>query len=541
MYKLLIVDDEPSTRYGLKFSFDWAKYGIEVAGEAEDGETALEEIVRLKPHIVITDVKMPFMDGIELSRRIRESYNDIKVIFISGYDDVDYLKSALKLDAIDYVFKPININELGNSLEKVVNLIRKDEKQQHIIRDMSLKLEESMPLLREKFFISLIRGEIKDEYEIKEKTKFLEINLLFESQYCVIVVNIDDHISVIKAISEKDKQITSIYIISICQDIIDKYTCGYVFEVNQGEFVLILNQPLELENQDIYTLACDIHENVSSSIGISFTIGIGPEVENLSQLSKSYERALEALKQKLFLGKNKVITIDNLANNSTNEKDGYYKSFYREGEKLCSIIKAGDSERLRVHIDDYFCNMINKKPTSINYCRNACIHLIIMTFMIRMELDITSIEIEKQESLLIEKISEQETVEDMNKYICAYLLYICRLILEKRRGNSSNVVVKIKQIVKEKYHKNITVADIAADVYLTSTYICLIFKQETGETINDYLTKIRIEKAKELLLDSRNKIYDISTSVGYSDSSYFSKLFKKYTGLNPSEYREYKI
>lgn len=534
MYKLFIVDDEPLARYGLRDYFDWGKYGIEIVGEADDGATALEAIPLLKPHIVLTDVKMPNIDGIMLSHKLREQMPDTKIIFISGHDDVEYLKSALKLDAMDYIFKPINFRELGTVIEKVLGILGSEEKQKDLIYSMNIKLMQSMPYLREKFFMTLVRDEYEEREDLGNKLEFLELKLPTQGLFCTFVISIDDKLSVFENMPERDRQLTSFAVLNICQELIDTHLQGYAFENRQGEFVGILSFETEENEEQLFTLASEIKDNILKYLQLSVTIGVGKVVQKLNRICQSYSMAFEAVNQKLFLGKNRVITIDNLQTNHENE----YRFDTVKLERFSSVVKAADEEKLIALTEEVFGELAKSRKVNIKYYQNLCLQFVLLASRLLIEMEIGTEALEMDESVLWEQIFKQETVEDMKGLISGYFVKVCRHINDKRSKKSRNVIQQIKHIIHERYRENLTVNDIANEVYLTSTYVCLIFKQETGETINDYITKLRIEKAKELLKDIRNKLYDICYAVGYSDPSYFSKLFRKYTGLSPTEYRE---
>lgn len=534
MYRLFIVDDEFPTRDGLRNYFDWAKYGIEVIGEADDGEKALEKIMQLKPDIVLTDVKMPKMDGLQLAQQLRENIKDIKIIFISGYDDVDYIKTALKVDAIDYILKPVKFKELQAVIERVVQIVTQEHTQKKNIYNMEKKLLQSLPLLRERFFVALVRGGVESGTGLSEKLSFLDLHFPAEGVFCALMVSMDGYVKQFENESEVDRQCTSFAVLNICQELIERHLSGYIFEDGQGEYVGILNLGSQEYEEKLLSLAREIKDNLMQHLNLSVTIGVGKTVEKLVSIPQSYSMACQAARYRLFAGSNKIITIDALDAGG----DRVFKIDLMTWEKITSILKAGDVEKLTEVLDEMFTQLSNSRMVDITYCRNICLQLLLHASRLMMELEISRVEDEFKDNSLMESIFKLDTVEEMKMFISKYYTYICMLITENRDKKSTNVIEKIKEIIHKRYHENITIGDIADEVYLTSTYICLIFKEETGETINDFLTKVRVEKAKELLKDARNKAYDICYAVGYADPSYFSKLFKKYTGVSPSEYRQ---
>lgn len=534
MFKLLIVDDEQDTREGLRYYFDWEKHDIQVIGDADDGTTAIDFIIREKPDIVLTDVKMPHMDGITLSNKIREINSKIKIIFISGYDDAVYLKSALKLEAIDYILKPVEMGELAAVIQRVVKIINEEKLKEKRLYEMSVKLMESMPMLREKFFMTLVRDGIDIGEDVENRMRFLELELPIENNYCTFILSIDDKADKIDMLSERDKQLISFSVLNICDELVNNGLKGYTFENRKGEYVCILTIRCDEDEEKLYPLINDIKDNLCKYLNLSVTIGVGLTVQGLRNIVRSYSAAYLNINQKLFLGKNRIITMDSL---ETLEDCDYSFDFSRLGQ-LVSILKSANREKIILSMDDIFSEMSRDNKGNINYCLNICLQLILTASRQLMELKISIDDPKLNENEAWKQMLKLETLHDMKSFITDYFLLVSSQIEEKRNKKSRNVIGKIKAVINSKYTENISINEIAKEVYLSTTYLCMIFKQETGETINDYLTKLRIEKAKELLRDPRNKLYDICYAIGYTEPGYFSKIFRRYTGLTPTEYRE---
>ncbi|TXK80347.1 response regulator [Paenibacillus sp. N3.4] len=535
MYRLVIVDDEDTVRFGLSTYFDWSQYGIEVVDEADDGDVALEVIERVRPDIVLTDVRMPHMDGIRLSNEIKVRFPTTQIVFVSGHDDVDYLKSALKVNAVDYIFKPVNMQELATVIERVVAVLQEAEQERTYIADMQVKLTQSMPLLREKFLMSLIRDGVTHPGRIKEKLDFLGLDLPVEFNYWTIVVNIDDSAEVISSRPERDQQLLSYSVQNIVQELIEQCMHGYAFENRIGEFVGILKMGEEdVQEEKLFALAEKIRDNLQRWLKISVTIGVGECISQLSSLPRSYTQAREAADQRWYLGKNHIISIDHLEQ----DKDSSYRFNALQGERIMSVLKAADEDKLLAELDEVFEPLSRNRKEGFTYCRNVSLQLFLLASRLMVELNILAPELGDKEAELWERVFKQETIIDLRKLVEDHLLDISKRIGDKRSGKPKNVIERVRLLMDQRYAENLQVGVIANEVFLSPTYLCLLFKQETGETINEYLTKVRIEKAKELLSDPRNKFYEVSYTVGYSDPSYFSKLFKKYTGVTPSSFRD---
>ncbi|MNH93231.1 putative response regulatory protein [compost metagenome] len=533
MYKLLIVDDEPTVRYGLSNYFDWSAYGIRVAGEADDGDVALEEVERLKPDLVFTDVRMPNLDGIRLSRQLRERYPHIKIVFVSGHDDADYLKSAMQINAVDYIFKPVNMQELRAVVERISAELQEEDRERRLTSAMQLKLRESIPLLREKFLHALILGQSPAINNIQERIDFLELNLPVEADYGILVMSVDNYTETFESRTERDRQLLTYAAINICQELIDRDMGGYAFETGSGEFVGLLRwKDDEGHEERLLALAGVIRESLEHWLHIGVTIGIGDRTKELRRVSDSYAQAREAAGHKWYLGKNRIITMDSLEPLD----DQLVRIDHAQMEKLTTLIKAGDVEGLRREMDHVFGRLTRNRNSGVVYMRNLSLQIALLTDQLLLDLGVGAAG--GEELPIWETLMKQETIEELRQTLELYTSDACVLIRERRSGKLRNLIERVQAIIEARYADNLTVADIGKEVYLTPTYVSLLYKQETGRTINDYVTQVRIKRAKELLHDPQNKFYDVCYAVGYADPSYFTKLFKKMTGVTPSAYRD---
>lgn len=534
LYKLLLVDDEAFVRSGLRECIDWQQYGIEIIGEAEDGVEALNLIADTPVHIVITDVKMPHMDGIALSEHLRERYAGIKIVFISGYGDLDYVKSALKIEAVDYILKPLQLKELNEVMEKVTLQLRQEEllHQQH--NELVIKLNQSIPLLRERYLVTLVSDQVKDTERIAEKFDYLGIRLdPFQGSYCVIKIHIDNLAS-LPYKTEKERQLASFALLNICEDIINASLRGNAFETRPGEYAVILNLMSDTEEETLFVLINECRKQLNQLLKLHVTIGVGNTVNAIASLPYSYHLASEAVKHKWFLGKNQIITIDSLSQSS----DELKLPSMPDTQLFASLLKSQQMEEAIQYIQQWFASPTGKQRRSVESSKNGCIQLLLTCSNLLMELDIQNEEISRREHEFWDTLNHIETIENLSLFLCAHVELVHDAISDKRDRKIRNVVKEIQAFIETNYAREFTIAEIANSVYLTTTYICLIFKQETDMTINEYVTNFRITKAKEMLRDFRNKMYDICFAVGYKDPNYFRKLFKKHTGYSPTEYRD---
>jgi two-component system response regulator YesN len=219
--------------------------------------------------------------------------------------------------------------------------------------------------------------------------------------------------------------------------------------------------------------------------------------------------------------------------------ESYYKFDYAKSSEFVSILKGADTTHLLEIIGELFTKLSLNRRDGLKYCRNVAMQIMLLAKQLLLELNVQVNELEEEEALHVERLFKMETVDELRHFLETILVSVCHKISEKRSGRANNLVGRVHAIIERRYSDNtLTVSEIGKEVYLTDTYVSLLFKQETGKTVNEYLTNYRIERAKEMLKDPSQKLYDICFAVGYADPSYFSKLFKKITGFTPSSYRD---
>ncbi|HZG74956.1 MAG TPA: helix-turn-helix domain-containing protein, partial [Paenibacillus sp.] len=420
-------------------------------------------------------------------------------------------------------------------VEESVRHILRERERYRLMTDMNAQLSQSLPLLREKFWLRAIRDGIEPTGNLGEQLSFLGIDLALAGKYCVFVIGVDDWSAVLESMSERDRQLISFALLNISQEIVDRTYRGYAFEHRQGEFVCVLALSTEADEDGLYATLNEIRQTVADLLKLSVTIGIGRPVSELRQLPSSYDMAMEALGQKLILGKNRIIMIDRVQDDA----DPYYRLHPQQVAQLTSCVRAGNAEQTARLLDALYEELIGRPQSTLRHFQKLYLQLLLIGSNALIGTSGYGDDPSTDENRLWAELSKLETAEDMHRLLIDYFMRACEIGREKRNDKSRSVIEDIKRIVEEQYgDPELTIQRIADRIYLTSTYVSLIFKQETGQTVNEYLTHVRMEHAKRLLTQTRNKLYDISEAVGYTDGSYFTKQFKKQTGLTPKEFRE---
>jgi len=510
MIRAIIVEDEQVIRNGIEMHVPWKELGVDKVCSAENAEEAFFICEDYKPDIIISDIRMPGMNGIELCTRFREKLPESQIIFISGYSDKEYLLSAISLGAISYVEKPIAIPELSEAIEKAVVSVYRLNKQNANVLHSLLQPNESDAE-------SAINA-----LHLFERGKFLDNDTIF-------------YIGLLKA---KEEIRNAIEFEKVCQDKVDeliqkKSLHFMVDSIDSNIFVFLLSGDVNLDLKDtgFKKQLCEIILSIKKPEEKWF-LGVGKEVEGLELLSESYQTAREALKALSYKGWNSY------AFNDETSYEYKEKLPIEEQNRFHKLLLAGKEKEANEMLDEIYQKLIENCAILNFYVRNLyfTIHNIIVQSDKALHLNDSKLE----EHYDIRFLDEAQSIEEMHEYILQHIKYVLE---EAEEGIKNSFLIKtvIDYMNDNLKNKEITIQLLADVVYLTPTYLSNLFKKKTGMTIGQYLELIRIKKAEELLQNPFLKLYQVAEMVGYQDANYFSKIFKKRTGMLPSEYRESKM
>ncbi len=534
MYKVIIVDDEDLVRQGLKKHFDWSEHNIEIVADLSDGQKAFQFVKDNHVDLVLTDVLMPYMDGITLAKNLRELYPQIKIIFISGHDDVSYLKNALKVEAVDYILKSIDLDELKDTVSRVVNTMNTEKQSKKTMADMENLLNQSFPLLQERFFITMIRDAFENSDIMKERIEFLNIPLKDEMYYCVLVVQIQRLYSKFHALSERERQLLSLQIQNECKEVGKQYSDTICFENKQGEYVMILSLLEDEYEETLLEVSENLDKRLKGDMNLQVSIGISDRFKGLENIKTSYENATNAISKRYLLDDELTISVDKY------EMDESLKEYKERAEKsLQECLSCGNTEQVSEVLSELF-NIVREKFHHDEE-QNLMIFLLLLPTRIVTDIKINKKSDYSNQRMILEKFLCCGDFEEQCLLIQKLYFEVATLMGSMSKTYSHTIINQVRKTIEERFKEQISISTLAKDVYLTPTYLCVLFKQVTGTTINDYLTLTRLEKAKKLLSDPYIKLYDVCYEVGYLSPSYFSRLFKKYAGISPSEYRNVAI
>lgn len=502
MINLLIVDDEVFTREGIVEILPLKDLGIENIKQAFDGVDALEISADFKPDILLTDVRMPRMNGIDLSFEIRKKYPDCSIIFMSGYSDKEYLKSAIELKAISYVEKPLEFDELETALKNAVSENLKSKTIAYNIKNsLALKMTNPKDILKiEDTINSCMPPSIK--------------SIVHESSCLTVLISIESSIESI-VLSELDK-------ICILYNI-------YCLISKKEDNTLVMQLFFNKKYSDLnflIPLLTSIGEYISKYS--KFYICIGKIVSSIKDIYLSFIEADSLMKYKFFYDYDSIISTDKNILTNYETKDYLFNEFEHSLEEQ-------NKQTLILLVKHLTLSFKENKATSISYIKDTYYRLILLavTFIKNKNIDMKN---DIANDNILEIILKCPNLYILEKQITDFIENIFTL-LENTHKNKLPVFSVLDYIHKHYSDPQLCLDQISKNTFLTPTYICVIFKEHTSITVNKYITEYRIKKAKTLLKDSNVKMSDIAEKVGYSDANYFSKIFRKSTSSTPSEYR----
>lgn len=529
MLKVFLVEDEVVVREGIKNNIDWAAHGYEFCGEASDGELAFPMIKKLQPDILITDIKMPFMDGLTLSKMVKKEFPWIEIIILTGYQEFEYAKEGIKIGVSRYLSKPISGAELLKEVDAMAEQIREKRLEKEIREKYSQEMQESIEREKKKLFQYLVNGQ-KTAAELFEIAEKLKINL------SAIWYNI----VLIKARSKKHEQ--EEYSNSLV--LIDREMKNYVNEENvigfegnfEGKYLIFKEDTLEELEESQKRFVIHIEEIFAKYDNAFYFGGIGIPVNRLTDLPLSYDRANQALAKQYLMNRNQILNSKEL-DKGIQDKDFDIRQIepkQLDSTKVLEFLKLGTMEEVSYFVEAFF-EGLGKQATS----SKMFLQYIMMNTYFNVVKFVEELQIDRGE---IEPIDVASEVLTNQESAVQYLIRIMKKAIELRDGVASNrysdVVDEVVRYIEKNYAmEELSLNVLASVVNFSPNHLSAVFSQQTGQTIIKYLTDYRMNKAKELLRCTGKRSSVISMEVGYKDPHYFSYLFKKTQGMTPTQYR----
>lgn len=532
MYKLLLVDDEILVREAIAENMRWNELGYELVLACENGKEAISYIKENKIDVVITDICMPFIDGMELSKYIYENNLPVNIIIFSGYNEFEYAKKAIKYGVSEYLSKPITSYELS---EILTNLKKKLDKKKEIENEYK-RLNESYfknrILIQSKMIENLIRGNEIEEESLKEIEEYgLKIDYL---EYRIAIIEIDIYSDLYNVDEDKVKksEMKSFVIYNVSNEIIKKYNAGEVSKCDDNKALILLwtNSPKKFPDK-INDMFKEIQDEVFKVLGLKITISIGKTVYSLPDLHKSYKDAEQLLIYKYLWDENQIFDREKLKN----KLNGSVKL-----DEIIDKVILGIKLNERKQIEEELCKIQDLVRKAYIRKNKICLYLfeiISQTCDILKACTLADEFIYKTKEDAITKITESRSLREAMLILKEFCFMACDEMFKKRDSYCNKQAMLALDYIEKHY------ADFDLNLNVICSYLCIstshfstIFKNYTGDTFMEVLIRIRMQKAMELLENTNLKNYEISEMIGFRDPHYFSIAFKKITGKSPKEY-----
>ncbi|OKP76193.1 DNA-binding response regulator [Paenibacillus sp. P3E] len=534
MWKIAIIDDERQVLRGMRRAIPWDDLGVEWAGEALNGEDGLEMIRNVCPDIVITDLYMPVMSGLDMMEQLRQEGFQGKIIIFSGYSDFEHARQALRFQVSDYVSKPISLPTLKSILTKVIQELEAEEEKRARQWELECKMTLYEPFVEKEWVRSAAVGTLDHAY--KDSTR-LPPSYLYWQERKHVTVGIDlirDERA--RCLSVSDWNLFRFAVSNIACEVARKLFPELEYtELHSTRSLLIIHPgpeyPEELENK-LEELGIRLNDSIGGYLKLVTRIGIGGVKDTWTKLSDSTEEAFRAMDQRVL----RVASAHEVYRYRENSSEPGSVALFpvKFSYKLATAMKTSQEAEAHQLVLEYITEMKKQEGMSQGYVQMLGSELWgIITYSLYESgfvLDdlFTNDQIAKEISSLI-------VPDQLANWLMDKITRICSSRQWKGSSKHRQVVDFMTSYIHEHYAEELTLAELSDKVFISRNHLSIIFKNITGETFNNYLTRVRIEKARELLIERKMLVYEVAERVGYKNIPYFSTLFKKITGMNPTE------
>lgn len=532
MLKVVLIDDEETIIEGLKVLIDWNALGFEIAGEAYDGEEGLELVKKVMPDIIITDIRMPVLSGLDMIGLVKEFLPLTKIMILSGYSDFDYARQAIEKGASSYLLKPVSREELVEKITRAKEEIcqAKDKVQKE--RKNAVNLYNMQGAAKEKYLKDMVEGRISLQNEMERIWNMFEFGYSPEN-LCAVLFELDGYEA--KGFEEQgDEKLLKFAVDNIVEELVLKIDAGVFFSYGEERSVLIVcTKNHTAMKEKVMDIVREIKETVFDFLKITLSVGIGSVCANVNGLFQSFREASYALEKKFLYGKNITLHIQDVMDKNG---DIAFKPIPLQRE-LVQQVEACDREGAAKLLDKLFHYMIRESKNSPVQVYAECVNILALLRQSAASGAVNLTELFKENYFSIDYFKSFKTYPELQNWMKSLIFSLVDGMVQHSVSHSEQLIEKIKKYIENNY-VDATRESVACKFFINPSYLSQIFKQSTGCSFTDYLTWVRMEKAKKILLGTDLKIQDIAEKLGYSSSQYFTKVFEKYAGTTPLEYKK---
>ncbi|MEK8129288.1 response regulator [Paenibacillus filicis] len=540
MYKLVLVEDEEDVREGIAAEIDWAACGFELMDTAENGKDAMDLVERWAPDVVVTDIRMPFMDGMQLAEWIRERYPATRIIILTGFDEFEYAQKAIRLQIDEYVLKPFSAQELINAISKVRTQIDGETERRKDMLTLQEYYRKSLPVLREVFLTSLVTRKLPRR-QIEEQCAHYQLDLSAQA-YNVAAIRIDkpeetatgEHAFESLRYS-KDEELKAFAALNVAGEIVSREQLGLIFLHNGLLIIVALHeQPASHAVwQRMLAVMEEIRQSMEKYLKITVTVGIGTTCSEVTELSHAFSDAVLALDYRLILGGNRLICISDVETRFV-EKLRFDEL---KEQALVRSLKVGTVHEIQQTVDGLFEGTSDARVSVKDYQ----VYLMeILTVILKAAKDAQA-DLEVifgPDFAPLAELNGCTELAEAKGWILSLCLRLAQGITSGRQYAYKSLVEQARSYTLEHYQDaDLSINKVCNHLHISVGYFSSIFKKEAKVTFGAYLVNIRMEAAKELLRTTDLKAFEIAERVGYMEPNYFSFSFRKAVGISPKEYR----
>ncbi len=543
MLKIFLAEDEVVVRETIKRMIPWEELGFELVGEAADGEMALPLLIRQQPDLLITDIKMPFMDGLTLARLAKKEIPGLKVVILSGYDDFNYAKQAIGIGVEDYLLKPITKNALIERLSEIRSRYEHEKTQKEYYEKFHREMQAYEKNSSRDFFEALVGGSM-DMMEVYKRAEKLGLDIVAEAYNVLIfTMNCDEDFS-----GQRDEYSSwEAESLELLENFFAGHSSAMLFRSNIFSYGVLLKGQRETIEENTRACVDEIRKILSRQDGRrEWFLAVGQSVERLSQIQKSYHTASRAFSQRYLYDENilyydEMETMEHPGGQAETEDNAYLQKVDVNALNpaiLQKFLSNGLQEETENFVKDYFY-AIGQEPMESLVFRNYVIlnvRFSVISFIKGLGCDTNEMESADTEEVLAESGKNMESAIAYAKKMISQAIEI----RDQNSGNKNRSILKtaVDFIDSHYMDEEISLNTVANVANVSSNHFSALFSQNMGQTFIEYLTTLRMNKAKELLRCTGMRSSEIAGEIGYKDAHYFSYLFKKTQGMTPSDYRK---
>lgn len=543
MLKIFLAEDEVVVRETIKRMIPWEELGFELVGEAADGEMALPLLLRQQPDLLITDIKMPFMDGLTLARLAKKEIPGLKVVILSGYDDFNYAKQAIGIGVEDYLLKPITKNALIERLSEIRSRYEHEKTQKEYYEKFQREMQAYEKNSSRDFFEALVGGSM-DMMEVYKRAEKLGLDIVAEAYNVLIfTMNCDEDFS-----GQRDEYSSwEAESLELLENFFAGHSSAMLFRSNIFSYGVLLKGQRETIEENTRACVDEIRKILSRQDGRrEWFLAVGQSVERLSQIQKSYHTASRAFSQRYLYDENilyydEMETMEHPGGQAETEDNAYLQKVDVNALNpaiLQKFLSNGLQEETENFVKDYFY-AIGQEPMKSLVFRNYVIlnvRFSVISFIKGLGCDTNEMESADTEEVLAESGKNMESAIAYAKKMISQAIGI----RDQNSGNKNRSILKtaVDFIDSHYMDEEISLNTVANVANVSSNHFSALFSQNMGQTFIEYLTTLRMNKAKELLRCTGMRSSEIAGEIGYKDAHYFSYLFKKTQGMTPSDYRK---